>query len=585
MAYQTPITIKEAIDHIKAKYYLLPSIQREFIWNTDQIETLFDSLMRDYPISTFLFWEVDKSKVKDFQFYEFLKKYHEKDSRHNVKIELDGNEGVIALLDGQQRMTSMYLALCGSYAEKMPNYRKNSAHAYPEKHLYLNLLSISDDIEHEYDFRFLTKEEAEPSNESFWFKCSDILKIESDAILEYLMSHDLTDTSIYTKDTTKFAQRTLSRFHRCIHEIGAISYYLEKSDELDKVLQIFIRINSGGTKLSYSDLLLSIATAQWTKRDAREVIHGFVEEINKIGGGFSFNKDQVLKACLVLPDFNDIKFNVDNFNKSNMEKIEEAWESISSAIRTTVELLSKLGYDYNTLSAANTMIPIAYYIYKNKIAANDLIHGSAYSQDRSAIRGWLSRVLIKGTFGGQPDSIYPGMRQVINANLGKFPLAEIIEHYRGQRKSIVFTDDDIDGLLDLQYGNGKTFAVLSELYAGRNLSYKYHQDHIHPKSIFNKKSLSASLVSVGDIDLFMSKVNSLPNLQLLEGTENMEKKATSFQAWVTKTYPNEADRNAFLMSNHIPVEQPLNIKDFLQFIEKRRDKIRAKLEEIFKVKA
>ena len=69
MAYQTPITIKEAIDNIKARKYLLPSIQREFVWDTDQIETLFDSLMRDYPISTFLFWAVDKSKIKDFQFY------------------------------------------------------------------------------------------------------------------------------------------------------------------------------------------------------------------------------------------------------------------------------------------------------------------------------------------------------------------------------------------------------------------------------------------------------------------------------------------------------------------------------------
>ncbi|MDO7576274.1 MAG: DUF262 domain-containing protein, partial [Flavobacteriaceae bacterium] len=76
MAYETPITIKKAIENIKKKNYVLPSIQREFVWDTEQIEKLFDSLMRDYPISTFLFWRVEKTKVKDFQFYEFLKNYH-----------------------------------------------------------------------------------------------------------------------------------------------------------------------------------------------------------------------------------------------------------------------------------------------------------------------------------------------------------------------------------------------------------------------------------------------------------------------------------------------------------------------------
>ena len=123
MSYQTPITIKDAIDKIKAKNYLLPSIQREFVWGVDQIERLFDSIMRDYPISTFLFWEVGKDRVNDFQFYEFLKKYHEKDSRHNTKVELDNSEGIIALLDGQQRMTSMYLGLCGCLLYTSPSPR------------------------------------------------------------------------------------------------------------------------------------------------------------------------------------------------------------------------------------------------------------------------------------------------------------------------------------------------------------------------------------------------------------------------------------------------------------------------------
>src|SRR5690606_9197021 len=140
MAYETPITIKKAIDNIRKKHYVLPSIQREFVWDTEQIEKLFDSLMRDYPISTFLFWKVEKHKIKDFQFYEFLKKYHERKSRHNTKADLSQEEDVIAVLDGQQRMTSMYIGLTGSYAKKLPYYSWNNEHAFPAKKLYLNLL-------------------------------------------------------------------------------------------------------------------------------------------------------------------------------------------------------------------------------------------------------------------------------------------------------------------------------------------------------------------------------------------------------------------------------------------------------------
>ncbi len=68
MSFQTPITVKEAIENIRANKYLLPSIQRELVWNTLQIEKLFDSLMRDYPVGSFLFWHVEKDRISEFTF-------------------------------------------------------------------------------------------------------------------------------------------------------------------------------------------------------------------------------------------------------------------------------------------------------------------------------------------------------------------------------------------------------------------------------------------------------------------------------------------------------------------------------------
>ena len=96
----------------------------------------------------------------------------------------------------------------------------------------------------------------------------------------------------------EYANETLSKLYKIIRENKSINFFLEKGQSLDKVLNIFIRVNSGGTQLSYSDLLLSIATAQWKEKDARKEITSFVDEINSIGVGFNFNKDFVLKNCL-----------------------------------------------------------------------------------------------------------------------------------------------------------------------------------------------------------------------------------------------------------------------------------------------
>lgn len=583
MAYQTTITIKSAIDSIKKRHYVLPSIQREFVWDTDQIEMLFDSLMRDYPISTFLFWRVDKNKIKDFQFYEFLKYYREKDCRHNRKADLSNDEDIIALLDGQQRMTSMYVALTGAYSKKIPYYRWESPHAFPPKKLHLNLLKSSEELEVEYDFKFLTSDEAKSTDGHYWFECAKILELdESKKLNKYLIQNKLMDTSVYKEEECDFASDTLFEFFNVVHQKGTISYYLEEGEELDKVLQIFIRINSGGTKLSYSDLLLSIATAQWKEKDAREVIHEFVDEINNIGDGFVFNKDIVLKSCLVLADF-DVKFKVDNFTKENMAVIERNWERTSHAMRSAIELAAKFGYNRDNLVATNAIIPIAYFIYKNEFE-DSILHSSSREDDRKAIKEWLARVLLKGTFGGQPDNIYPKMRDLIYTNMGKFPLQETIAHYRGGRKSISFSEDDIESILDLQYGKPKTYCALTLLYPSLNYNFKFHQDHFHPQSFFNKKHLRSIGLPEEQCDAFMDSYNSLPNLQLLQATQNIEKRDKPFSEWLELSCPSQADRNSFLMQHHINTDESLALEDFLRFVAARRKALKSQFMNLLNVK-
>ena len=118
MAFQTPVTIEEILTGIHQKQYLLPAIQREFVWDSAQIHQLFDSLLRGYPIGSFLFWTVNAETARDYTFYNFLPDYHERDEPFASRATVPVGQGINAILDGQQRLTALNVGLYGSHAEK-----------------------------------------------------------------------------------------------------------------------------------------------------------------------------------------------------------------------------------------------------------------------------------------------------------------------------------------------------------------------------------------------------------------------------------------------------------------------------------
>ncbi len=567
MAIVDTITIKEAIEKIDRKNYVLPAIQREFVWSTFQIERLFDSLLRDYPISSFLFWEVEEQNINNYQFYEFIRDYHERDKRHNEEANITGNRGIIAILDGQQRLTSLYIGLKGSYTYKISKKRWDNDDAFPKRRLYLNLLQKSENEEFQYEFKFLTGQEAGQIDENhYWFPVGEILKLKE----EYEVNDYLVDNGILRmeKEKSRFANRTLYKLHSVIHKNKTINFFLEKDESLDKVLNIFIRVNSGGTILSYSDLLLSIATAQWKEKDARKEITNFVDEINKIGDGFNFNKDFILKSCLVLSGFKEIAFKVDNFNQNNMRIIELNWENISKSIKTAVLLISSLGYHRDNLTSNNAIIPIAYYLMKRNNPKN-FIESTQYLSERRKIFNFLSTVLLKRIFSGQPDNVLRPIRDIIDNSKEVFPLTEIVEKFRGTNKAINFNEDEIDNLFYYQYGQSYSYSSLALLYPNLDYKNKFHLDHIFPKSKFTEKKLLKLGINSEKINFYLENYNSLANLQLLEGIPNQEKSDKNFNEWLNETYPDENNRKNFMGKNYIPNVE-LTIENFEEFITLRK---------------
>ena len=566
MSFQTPITIASAIHNIENNQYLLPAIQREYVWSHTKIEWLFDSIMRNYPISSFLFWRVEGETKKSYKFYKFLREYRETYKTHNEEYPTNSHNDFTAVLDGQQRLTSLLIGLRGSYAYRIPRLKEeNSERVYPTRHLYLNIENPLDNEEDGriYEFKFLTSSEYE-SNSKKWFRVSEILSLsENYEFFNYVKSRDLQDN--------KFSHKCLSDLHNVIHSKPIINFFLETEQSIDKALNIFIRINSGGEPLNFSDLIMSIAVANWDKKDAKREINDLVDNIRD--KGFKTSKDFVLKTFLFLHS-KDIKFKVTNFSKENAIEFEQEWDRIRDSILSVIDLVKSFGFTVSTLTSNNALIPIIYYLYHRNIY-KDFQNKSSYAEDRAVIKKWLHVVLIKRIFGGTSDSVLSQIRRAFTEDVGsnplqfeciKFPIEKITEN---TKREMGITDEFIDEILAIQKDEVYAFSILALLYP--NLDYKnnnFHKDHLHPETAF--KSLDKETQEKFEWKTY----NSILNLQMLDANENMSKQGVDLLDWVRGQTIN-GDLNKFLDDHLIP-NQPdksdngLLLVDFPTFIQNRK---------------
>lgn len=576
--YQTGNTIEGILDQIAHHDLVLPAIQREFVWDQDQICRLFDSLMQGYPFGTFLFWRVARWNSDKFRFFDFVREYHQRDRPHCPRLGRFHDENVTAVLDGQQRLTALNIGIKGSGAWKQPRKWWISPDAFPTRHLYLDLLwGTEGDVDDEdMKYRFMFRRETDPCHAEgeCWFRASEILGIEkASGMRKWVRKHVDDDVA------ADAAFDTLYRLYQVIRKDHVIAFYEEKRQELDEVVQIFIRMNDGGTPLSHSDLLLSIAVAQWTKYDARQEIHDLVDNLNALGQ-FRFSKDLVLKAGLMLSDIGSVGFKVDNFNRQNMERLETQWPAVRGTLKLTIRLLAQFGFTQATLTAHNALLPIAYYLHRSK-RNSSFLDSEDFAEDRRAIRKWLARSLLKrGVWGSGLDTLLTALRRVIQEVDGsRFPVEAVREEMARRGRSLVFETEEIEELADTGYRQPGSFALLSVLFPFIDPRDRFHIDHIFPSSCFTTKQLRDAKVPAERMDDYKQTANRLANLQLLRGRENLEKRAMMPAEWLKKRYPKETDRRAH-QEDHLMGRVPETLREFAAFYDDRRQRLRQRIAEL-----
>lgn len=530
MAYVTK-SISKVVQDIYAGNVFLPAIQRKYVWTPNQITRLMDSIMCGYPFGTFLFWRV-KYRVaneKCYSMYEFIRDYDER-KRYNEQTirpfpvsQEDPDRSFVAVLDGQQRLTSLYIALMGSMTIRRYRARIDNVDAYQKKELYFDLHSQVQNNDYDnsdvtFLFDFLTADEAQQDNTHFWFKVKDILRFpDLEALNDYIYNEG------FAQD--KVAIRNLTRLFARVQTDELINYYELDKDSMDEILDIFVRVNSAGTVLSKTDLLFSTIVAAWDQGRAK--FDDLLKNINAEGNHFKFTNDFLLSAFLYVEDL-PTSLKVESFSGDNVKKIQEHWDDIVAAISDTVKLLVDFGFSSENIIAYNAILPVIYYRYNR---GSDVFNSK---QVKNEWRKYLVVAQLNHIFGRSSNSVLSVIRNELKKRLGEgndFSLSWLQSIVFTGNTTLKCTKDEIGDWFDKFEKGAETFMVLSLLYP-IDVRYKFDQDHMHPYSSFESAKLPTQTRE--ELKALQHKRNNLANLQILSDSENRSKNDQALQDWLKK---------------------------------------------------
>lgn len=523
--------------------FWLPNIQRPFVWSEDQICRLFDSILREYPISTLLVWKTT-SGIRRRKFIDNWKST----IRLSDFYVPEDNKKKCLVLDGQQRLQSLFIGLRGSFEGR---------------ELCLDILSgevvAPDDIK--YRFKFLPAEEIA-------FPWTNFKKLIYTPLRPREVSEELNADAgrpLSTEEKDKINDH-LALVDRTFKMDEAITY--QELDSIDNpnlyteddVVEVFIRANSGGTKLGKSDLLFSLLSAAWDEADER--MEDLLQSLNK--QGFMFDRDFVLKTCLVLLG-QGARYEVEKFRKADVRsEIESKWEKIARAIQDVLDYVRGKTFIQcdKALPSYLVLIPLVYLRY----------HYVDAWKNAKDVDTYLLRCSLPGVFGGQPDNLLDALNKKID-EIKDFNLSEAFQVIRSQNRSLDLTEDR---LWQMGYGSNTIHLLFNIWYRDFNHTPAYANnlpqiDHIFPQSELKQVKIEnpetkRMIMKYRDADR-----NQLANCMLLTREENG---AGGKGSILPKDWFAGKD-NAYLDKHLIPPNPALwEIDEYENFIDARKALIR-----------
>ena len=551
------ITIYEAMMNIRDGKYVMPAFQRQFVWSMEQIEKLWDSILLDYPIATFLFWHVDDSNITwDTYFCNFLTEItfdnrKQADSVNYELTDIDVSVTDTAILDGQQRLTSLFLSLFGDSYIRQKYARKVGVGGTVTK-LLIELNKNKLDVDEEeynskkFDIKFSERiGRLSPTQ----FELRNILQ-------EKFQNEETRDKAIedaianVPTDSKEYARNILGKLYQKIFEEKLIRYTEIHDMNQDDALEMFVRFNSGGKPLKKAEITMSILEAYWpsAKTEFGKIL------VDSYSG---FGTDFIIRSALML--YGDVVKST--ISRTIAEELKNNWSAFKKALKNLEKVLKGFRIEVSRFSSSwNVLLPVMYYIYYNP---------DNFENNTEAIRAYLMRAILFTYFQSGTTS----KLQQMKSNINSYDY-EITIDMLDQITDLRVTDGKIEDILNAEKGNRVAGDALYYLCLDwTNKNFKYEQDHLHPYDRFDgNKPVS---VSMEDWRRWRGNRNRLPNLQLLEGRSNGSKNSMRLIDYYNDM--NEEQRAEFCKQAMIPDGVSLEIEHFEEFYNKRKDILAKKI--------
>lgn len=548
-------TVANLIAMIKDGDLRLPEMQRRYVWPATRVRDLLDSLYRGYPSGTILVWETDR----------------EMPSR-DLDIEQGPSpfKGHKLLLDGQQRLTSLSAVVRGQPVEVRGRKRAidvlfNLDH--PEGPP-IEVMEVDEAPEDPNDTDLDATEGADEQGPSL----NERLKLRAFVVANKALSSDRhwvrvsdifdsekTDAQLLRGLITSLDDPLFDKYSKRIQAVRRIRDYpyvmhvLDKDLSYEEVAEIFVRVNSLGTKLRSSDLALAQITSRW--RNSLALFEQFQEECEQ--KWFTLDLGLIVRALVV---FTTGQSRFKTAGSIPVARLESGWERAKDGLRFAINFMrANAGIeDESLLSSSLLLITIGY-------LAQKLDYRIAPSED-SALRRWLYIANARGHYSGSSETtldadlsaidrggLAADLLELLRQQIGRFEIEPGDLSGRGQRSALFST-----AYLALKARGAKDWRTrlgLSLTHQGRYHFIEYH--HIFPKTVLKGANYEKA------------EINEIANMAFVSGSTNRRIGSTPPDRALADVRRDQGDES--LTAHCVPLDESLwKTDNYRTFLEHRR---------------
>lgn len=526
-------TINIILAKVESGELELPRFQRGYVWQRWQVRDLFDSLYKGHPVGSLLTW-----------------------------LSIDNGVRTEQLLDGQQRVTSLYGVIKG----RAPKFFRGDDRAF--KSLYF----------HAADQRFEFYQPLKMKGDPFWFDVTKIMQAIGVQIGISKLIRDQFSTCEKTLD-----DELLSQVMESLMQLTALRYkdfHIEQiadgDKSIDEVVDIFNRLNSAGTRLSKGDLALARVATKWP--EVRDEMLKVVQEWDK--NDFNFTLDWLLR-CVNAVIYGEANFK--HLHKTSRNTFEGGLQRTVKHVDSVLnQIKSRLGLDYDRVLFAKFAIPVL--IRHLELRGHRHIDAGEWK----LLLYWFLQAGMQGRFSGTTESkIRESLLKVDGTLTGVKQLIAEIGTAWG-RPRILAADFDSWSVGARLYpalywltrvGKAKNFCDDLELNAhllGKGSKLQVH--HIFPKAVlYGKKNgyhrsqvnaLGNFCFLTADCNQWIGAAAPAGPSKFVKGKKDKDLRRIASEGyfnWVREKHPG------VLESQWIPMDEELwKVKNFPEFLDARR---------------